>query len=109
MRPGVDFRSYRGNVETSLRNTDGVNAGWIDELIGHDSPVRRSEGARYTKSIFMANLKRTVDKVVIGVDLSTLYHSGPRGVQAAGSADDIARYLALAEREMNKKSARRRR
>jgi hypothetical protein len=27
----------------------------------------------------------------------------PRGVQAARSADDIARYLALAEREMNKK------
>ncbi|HMJ27710.1 MAG TPA: DUF6538 domain-containing protein [Xanthobacteraceae bacterium] len=109
MRRGIDFRSYRGNVETILRNTDGANPGWIDELIGHDSPVRRSEGARYTKSIFMANLKRTVDKVVIGVDLSTLYHSGPRGVQAAGSADDIARYLALAEREMNKKSARRRR
>jgi len=108
MRPGVDFRSYRGNVETSLRNTDGVNAGWIDELIGHDSQVRRSEGARYTKSIFMANLKRTVDKVAIGVDLSKLYYSGPRGVQAAESGDDIARYLALAQREMNKKSARRR-
>ena len=109
MRPGVDFRSYRGNVETSLRNTDGVNAGWIDELIGHDSQVRRSEGARYTKSIYMANLKRTVDTVNIGVDLSNLYYLGSRGVQAAGATDDIARYLALAEREMNKKVARRRR
>jgi hypothetical protein len=108
-RAGVDFRSYRGNVETTLRNTDGVNPGWIDELIGHDSPVRRSEGARYTKSIFMANLKQTIDKVAIGVDLSRLYYSGPHGLQAPGTAEDIARYLTLAEREMKKKVARRRR
>jgi hypothetical protein len=94
-------------METTLRNVDGVNPGWIDELIGHDSPVRRSEGARYTKSIFMANLKRTIDKVAIGVDLSKLYYSGPPGVQATGAAEDIARYVTLAEREMNKKSARR--
>jgi hypothetical protein len=85
-----------------------VNAGWIDELIGHDSPIRRSEGARYTKSIFMANLKRTIDKVVISVDLSKLYYSGPHGLQAPGAAADIARYLTLAKREMNKKAACRR-
>ena len=97
---GVDFRSYRGNVETTLRNIDGVNPGWIDELIGHDSPVRSSEGARYTKSIFMANLKRTVDRAAIGVDLSKLYYSD--------ATEDIGRYVRLAEREMNKKVARRR-
>lgn len=108
-RAGVDFRSYRGTVETTLRNVDDVNPGWIDELIGHDSPVRRSEGARYTKSIFMANLKETIDKVAIGLDLSKLYYCGARGVQAPGSAEDIRRYLTLAEREMNKKVARRRR
>lgn len=39
-RLGVDFRSYRGNVETALRNVSDVNPGWVDELIGHDSPVR---------------------------------------------------------------------
>ena len=55
-RPGVDFRSYRGNVETTLRNVSDVNAGWVDELIGHDFPIRRSEGAPYTKSISMANV-----------------------------------------------------
>lgn len=109
MRRGIDFRSYRGNVETALRNTDGANPGWIDELIGHDSPVRRSEGARYTKSIFMANLKRTIDKVAIGVDLSKLYYSAPHGGRAPGAAEDIAHYLTLAKREMNKKVARRRR
>lgn len=105
---GVDFRSYRGNVETALRNCSDVNPGWVDELIGHDSPIRRSEGARYTKSIFMANLKRTIDKVTIGTDLSELCYSGPRDMQAAGAAEDIARYVKLAEREMNKKAARRR-
>ncbi len=106
-REGVDFRSYRGNVETALRNVSDVNPGWVDELIGHDSPIRRSEGARYTKSIFTANLKRTIDKVTIGVDLAKLYYAGPKSVQAAGAAEDIARYVRLAEREMNKKVARR--
>lgn len=104
---GVDFRSYRGNVETALRNCSDVNPGWVDELIGHDSPIRRSEGARYTKSIFMANLKRTIDKVTVGTDLSKLNYTAPRGMQAAGAAEDIARYMKLAEREMNKKAARR--
>lgn len=105
-RAGVDFRSYRGNVETALRNFSDVNPGWVDELIGHDSPIRRSEGARYTKSIFMANLKRTIDKVATGVDLSKLYYCGPPGAQAVGTAADIARYLTLALREMNKKADR---
>ena len=106
-RPGVDFRSFRGNVETTLQNIEGVNPGWIDELIGHSSPVRRSEGARYTKAIYMANLKRTIDKVSIDVDLPQACHyTGPRGVQAPGAAQDIARYVALAEREMRKKAGR---
>jgi hypothetical protein len=108
-RPGVDFRSYRGNVETALRNVADVNAGWVDELIGHDSPIRRSEGARYTKSIFMANLKRTIDKIAISADLSKLYYIGEHGVCAPGTAEEIERYTALAVREMSKKAARRRR
>jgi hypothetical protein len=106
-RPGVDFR--RGSVETALRNITDVTAGWVDELIGHDSPIRRSEGARYTKSIFMANLKRTIDKITISADLSKLYYTGPRGVRAPGTAEDLVRYTTLAVREMNKKAARRRR
>jgi hypothetical protein len=108
-RPGVDFRSYRGNVETALRNVADVNAGWVDELIGHDSPIRRSEGARYTKSIFMANLKRTIDKITISADLSKLYFTGQHGVCAPGTAEEIALYTTLAVREMSKKAARRRR
>ena len=108
-RSGVDFRSYRGSVETALRNFSDVNAGWVDELIGHDSPIRRSEGARYTKSIFMANLKRTIDKVTISADLSKLYYTGQQGVCAPGAAEDIVLYTTLAVREMSKKAARRRR
>jgi len=108
-RLGVDFRSYRGAVETALRNFPDVNAGWVDELIGHDSPIRRSEGARYTKSIFMANLKRTMDKITISADLSKLYDTGQHGVCAPGTAEEIAHYTTLAVREMSKKAARRRR
>jgi hypothetical protein len=108
-RLGVDFRSYRGNVETALRNFSDVNAGWVDELIGHDSPIRRSEGARYTKSIFMANLKRTIDKITISADLSKLYFTGRHGVCAPGTAKEIALYTTLAVREMSKKATRRRR
>jgi hypothetical protein len=89
---GGRFRSYRGNVETTLRNVADVNAGWVDELIGHDSPIRRSEGARYTKSIFMANLKRTIDKITISADLTKLYYTGQHGVCAPGTAEEIVRY-----------------
>jgi hypothetical protein len=109
-REGVDFRSFRGNVETELQNCQGAVPGWIDELIGHDSPLRRSEGSRYTKSIYTKNLKETIDKVSIGVELpQACRYAGPRGVPAPGATQDIARYVALAEREMNKKATRRRR
>ena len=96
-----------------------MNAGWVDELIGHDSPIRRSEGARYTKSIFMANLKRTIDRITIGADpynptqsggaveFSHLAYDGPRGVPAPGAVEEIKHYVALAEREMRKKAPRR--
>jgi hypothetical protein len=46
-REKIDFHSYRGNVETALKNSPGVNSAWIDELIGHESTYRRSEGDRY--------------------------------------------------------------
>jgi hypothetical protein len=43
-RPRVDFHSFRGNVETDLKNAgEAFSAAWIDELIGHESMVRRSE------------------------------------------------------------------
>jgi hypothetical protein len=106
LRPRVDFKSYRDTVQTVLSNTEGINAGWIDELIGHDSIIRRSEGARYTKGLYMSILKKTIDKVRLPVDLSHLHYNGPRGVQTQGAAEMIERYVALAEREMKKKHGR---
>lgn len=106
LRPQVDFRSYRDTVQTVLSNTEGVTAGWIDELIGHESIIRQSEGTRYTKVLYMSILKQTIDKVRLPVDLAHLKYNGPRGAPASGSAEDIARYAALAQREMNKKAAR---
>lgn len=35
-RARIDFHSFRGNVETDLKNMAGINQAWIDELIGHE-------------------------------------------------------------------------
>ena len=83
LRPRVDFKSYRDTVQTVLSNTEGVNAGWIDELIGHNSIIRQSEGARYTKHLYMSILKKTIDKVRLPVDLSHLKYSGQPGLPAS--------------------------
>jgi hypothetical protein len=56
-----------------------LGAAWIDEPIGHDSIIRQSEGARYTKGVYLSILKRTIDKVRLPLDLSHLKYSGQRG------------------------------
>jgi hypothetical protein len=104
----IDFHSFRGNVETTLKNIAGINSAWIDEVIGHESIIRRSEGERYTKAILLPNLKLCLDKITINADLSHLLYKGPRGVPAPGRDREIALYVALAEREMRKKAARKR-
>jgi hypothetical protein len=107
-RERIDFHSFRGNVETTLKNAAGINVAWVDEVIGHESIIRRSEGERYTKAILLPNLKLCLDKITINADLSHLLYKGPRGVPAPGRDREIARYVAIAEREMRKKVARRR-
>ncbi|MDO8400515.1 MAG: hypothetical protein Q7T45_22100 [Bradyrhizobium sp.] len=104
--PKVDYHSFRGNVETTLKNTAGINENWIDELIGHESPIRRSEGSRYTKAILLPILQRCVNTIRINADLSHLRYAGPRDEPAPGRDREIARYVALAEREMRKKASR---
>ncbi len=112
-----DFRSFRGNVATELQNLPGVNPGWVDEILGHESPLRRSEGARYNKGIFLHLLRGVLDRIAIGVDpynpsktppvdFSHLNYTDPRGVPAPGAAEEIARYFRLAKREMRKKAPR---
>ncbi|WP_083875963.1 site-specific integrase [Caenispirillum salinarum] len=68
----VDFHSLRHTVSTLLKNTE-LPEGWIDEVMGHESEKRRSEGHRYTKRIWLQNLQKTVNAINLGIDLSHLY------------------------------------
>jgi hypothetical protein len=102
-RPRVDFHSFRGNVETDLKNTAGINTAWIDELIGHESIIRRSEGDRYTKKIRLPILRRLVNSISIAADLGHLRFNGVRGKPAPGRDRALVLFTALAEREMEKK------
>lgn len=105
--PLVDFHSFRHNVTTELKNTAGLNTAWIDEITGHASDERMSESmsesTRYTKLIYLTNLKTAIDKVTIAADLSHLRYAGPEGVQAPGARKEIDMFRALAEQEMRKK------
>jgi hypothetical protein len=107
-RVKTDFHSMRGNAETDLKNHGGLDSAWIDELIGHESAARRSEGERYTKEIYLPVLQRCVNAIKINADLAHLIYSGLRNVAAPGQAKEIAKYVAVANREMNKKAARKR-
>jgi hypothetical protein len=102
-RPRVDFHSFRGNVETDLKNTAGINTAWIDELIGHESIIRRSEGDRYTKKIRLPILRRLVNSISITADLGHLRYNGVRGMPRPDRDRELAHFTALAEREMEKK------
>ena len=55
--PRIDFHSFRANFITDLGNMPGLNAGWADELSGHDSQVRRSVRSLYTKGVLLNSLK----------------------------------------------------
>jgi hypothetical protein len=104
----TDFHSFRGNAETDVKNHGGLDSAWIDELIGHISDARKSEGNRYTKKIYMPILRRCVNAIKLNADISHLTYTGSRGVAAPGRDQEIARYVALAQREMKKKVSRRR-
>jgi porphobilinogen deaminase len=102
-RPRMDFHSFRGNVETDLKNLPSTNQAWIDELIGHESTIRRSEGERYTKQNILPILQRLVNSIRINADLSHLEYAGEFGVAAPNRDHELTRFVALAEREMKKK------
>jgi hypothetical protein len=103
-QPRVDFHSFRGNVETDLKNLPSTNQAWIDELIGHESTIRRSEGERYTKQINLPLLQNLVNSIRINADLSHLRYAGAAGVAAPNRDHELARFVALAEKEMKKKA-----
>jgi hypothetical protein len=56
----------------------------------------------------MPILRRGVNRIQINADLSHLLYAGPRNVVPPGRDREIARYVALAEREMKKKASRKR-
>jgi hypothetical protein len=103
-QPRVDFHSFRGNVETDLKNLPAINQAWIDELIGHESTIRRSEGERYTKKIHLPILQRLVNSIRINADLSRLRYAGAAGIAPPSRDHELARFVALAEKEMKKKA-----
>lgn len=102
-QPRVDFHSFRSNVKTDLKNLPAINQAWIDEPIGHESTIRRSEGERYTKKIHLPILQRLVNSIGINADLSPLRYAGEAGVAALNRDHELARFVTLAEREMKKK------
>lgn len=76
---------------------------WIDELIGHESTIRRSEGERYTKEILLPIPQRLVNSIQTNADLAHLRYAGEVGIPAPNRDWELARFAALAEREMKKK------
>jgi hypothetical protein len=104
-RPRIDFHSFRGNVETDLKNNrQAFSNAWIDELIGHESPIRRSEGERYTKAIKLPLLRCLVNSITISGEFGHLRYDGKRGVPSPTRDAELRCYVALAEKEMRKKS-----
>lgn len=103
----VDFHSFRHNVSTDLQNMAGLNLGWADEITGHESDIRTSERSRYAKGVYMKNLKETLDRIDIGVNLDHLAYDGVYGIASPSAAAEIARFTERAVRDMAVKEARR--
>ena len=69
MRTGLHRLRHR--FITELENTDAKGA-YIDALTGHNGKERQSERARYTKEIYIQNLKRTIDLLELPIDIARL-------------------------------------
>lgn len=68
---------FRHTFMTRLENTDAKTT-FVEELTGHESEGRRSERARYTKSIYVQNLKKTIDLLELPIDVDALLASFQR-------------------------------
>ncbi|WP_439498502.1 tyrosine-type recombinase/integrase [Bosea sp. (in: a-proteobacteria)] len=65
------FHRFRHTFITRLENTDAKTS-FIEELTGHESKDRQSERARYTKEIYVQNLKKTIDCLELPIDIDVL-------------------------------------
>jgi hypothetical protein len=56
----VDFHSFRGNVETDLKNAQSAfSPAWIDELIGRSARENSVRSRRRTSSRFASGARQT--------------------------------------------------
>ncbi len=69
MRTGLHRLRHR--FITELENTDAKSA-FIDAITGHSGKERESERARYTKEIYLPNLKRTIDLLQLPIDITAM-------------------------------------
>lgn len=60
--PLVDVHSFRHTITTILADAPGLDNGWIDEITGHASKEPESESTRYTKKIYLSNLKAALSE-----------------------------------------------
>ena len=68
----LNLQAMRHTVRTLLDNTDAKEV-YVDELLGHESEGRRSEGRRYRKGIDLANLKSAIDLLELPIDTERLH------------------------------------
>ena len=102
----MDFHSLRATLATDLANLPGLNAGWADEITGHESDIRRSVRTLYVKGILLSHLKATLDHVRFRGEDRLPRFTGEAGKPAPDAKSEIDRYVALAQREMAKKAKR---
>lgn len=78
---------FRHTFMTRLENTNAKTT-FVEELTGHESRDRRSERARYTKGIFVKNLKQTIDRLELPVDIDALLAAAHRCDDRSKSLDN---------------------
>lgn len=64
----VGLHRFRHAFSTQLENTDAKSS-FVDALTGHASEQSDSERQRYTKGIFVENLKKTIDLLRLPISL----------------------------------------
>lgn len=54
------------------------NVAFVEALMGHTSDERKSEVARYTDELFLKKLKKTIDQLVLPIDVAALKAAAER-------------------------------
>jgi integrase len=70
--PKIGFHSFRHSVVTAIMDHENANKGFAEEITGHDGNERKSELSRYNKSDMLRILKRTIEFLDYGIDITHL-------------------------------------